>query len=130
MGFRILRDATAFSNAPIKGQKRPRRTDEAHLKWLRTLPCIITGKRPVEAAHVRYADPSYAKRETGKSEKPDDRWAIPLCPEKHREQHAMNERAFWDKHNIDPCKVALALYAVSGDDDQGELIIRAIARKP
>lgn len=129
-GFRIVRDPEAFGNAPSHGQKRPRKADDAHLRWLRTLPCVITGTRPVEAAHIRYADPSYGKRETGKAEKPDDRWALPLSTAKHREQHDMSEAAFWERHNIDPCKVALALYAVSGDDDQAALILRNTARKP
>lgn len=130
MGFRILRDATAFSTSPAKGQKRPRRTDDAHLKWLRTLPCIITGSRPVEAAHIRYADPAYGKRDTGKAEKPDDRWCLPISPDKHREQHSGSEREFWAKHSIDPCRVALALHAISGDDDAAEIIIRNARTQP
>lgn len=129
MGHMFRRPATAFSLSPSKGQKRPRKTDDAHLKWLRTLPCVITGMRPVEAAHVRYADPSYGKRETGKAEKPDDRWAIPLHPDKHREQHSGSEREFWKRHGIDPCRVALALHAISGDDEAAEIILKS-ARKP
>ena len=125
MGYRILRDATAFANAPATGKKRPRKADNAHLAFIRTLPCLITGKRPVEAAHIRYADPVYGKREVGGAEKPDDRWTVPLCPEKHREQHDMNERAFWLIHKIDPLRVALALHAVSGDDEQAAVILRA-----
>ncbi|AZO29296.1 DUF968 domain-containing protein [Mesorhizobium sp. M1B.F.Ca.ET.045.04.1.1] len=128
MASRIAYQREAFANAPAKGQKRPRKEDGAHLKWIRTLPCAITGRRPVEAAHVRYEDPAYAKRETGKAEKPDDRWSLPLSPEKHREQHSMAERAFWAKHGIDPLRVALALYNVTGDDEQGELIIRNARR--
>lgn len=122
--FKIPRPATAFANAPASGAKRKRVTDDSHLRWLRTLPSVIDGKRPVEAAHIRFADPAYGKRETGKGEKPDDRWALPLSPELHREQHAGNERLFWAKYGIDPCKVAGALYGVSGDDEQAELIIR------
>lgn len=124
MAFRIERPITAFANAPARGAKRKRVTDEQHLRWLRTLPCVITGRRPVEAAHIRFADPSYAKRETGMAEKPDDRWALPLSPALHREQHAGSERLFWAKYGIDPCKVAAALYGVSGDDEQAEIIIR------
>jgi len=124
-GFRILRDPSAFSNAPAKGQKRPAVKDGAHLKWLHELPCIVTGKRPVDAAHVSYADPAYGKRERGKSEKTDDRWAVPLCREQHDRQHHMgDERAYWRSVGIDPLKVALALYAVTGDNDQAEIIIR------
>ena len=123
-GFRVVRYDTAFTASPSKGQKRPRKHDETHLKWIRTLPCIITGAYGVEAAHIRYAAPQYGKNETGMGEKPDDRWTIPLAPEMHREQHAMNERAFWLKHGIDPCRVSLALYAVTGDEEQALTIIR------
>lgn len=123
-GFRIAREPTAFSTSPSKGRKRPRKMDEKHLKWLRTLPCIITGQFSVEAAHIRYAAPHYGKNETGGQEKPDDRWAVPLSPEMHREQHSMNEQAFWAKYGIDPCRVALALHAITGDDEQAAIIIR------
>lgn len=122
--FRIVRDDTAFSTAPSKGQKRPRKTDDKHLKWIRTLPCVITGQYGVEAAHIRYAAPHLGKRETGGQEKPDDRWAVPLSPEMHREQHSMNEQSFWAKHGIDPCQVAMALYGISGDDEPALVIIR------
>jgi hypothetical protein len=128
MGYAIKRPDTAFSLSPSKGKRRPRQEDDAHLKWIRTLPCVITGQRPVEAAHIRYSDPAYGKREVGGAEKPDDRWTVPLLASLHRDQHNQSERAFWEKHGIDPCKVALALYAVSGDDEQAEIIIRNTRR--
>ncbi len=125
MASAIRRPSTAFSNAPIgKPKKRTRDHDEAHLKWLRTLPCVISGTRPVEAAHIRYADPIYGKRETGKGEKPSDRWALPLSPDLHREQHAGSERAFWARYGIDPLRVASALFMNTGDDDQADVILR------
>jgi len=123
--FTIRRPATAFSNAPIgKQKKRPRQEDGTHLKWLRTLPCVISGERPVDAAHVRYADPVYGKREVGKAEKPDDRWCLPLARRLHDEQHKGNEREFWARHGLDPLRIALALHACSGDDDQAYVILR------
>lgn len=124
MAHAIRRPDTAFANAPVgKQAKRQRVKDDAHLAWLRTLPCTITGTMPVEAAHIRYADPAYGKRETGAGEKPSDRFALPLSPDKHREQHRGDERAFWARHGIDPLQVATALYLNSGDDDQGRLIL-------
>lgn len=125
-GFRIERPVTAFSTAPASGKKRPRVKDDAHLKWLRTLPCVVSGRFPVEAAHIRYSEPSYAKRETGMAEKPDDRWCLPLHPDMHREQHAAcDERAWWASKGIDPLKLAMLLYASSEDDEAAILIIRA-----
>ncbi|TJW14332.1 MAG: DUF968 domain-containing protein [Mesorhizobium sp.] len=133
MAGRMPYHREAFSNSPVKGQKRPRKEDGAHLKWIRTLPCVVSGKRPVDAAHVRYADDAYGKRPTGGGEKPDDRWTVPLHRTLHTEgpdaQHSGSERAFWAKHGIDPLRVALALYNVTGDDEQGELIIRNASQR-
>lgn len=125
MGFRLPRSATAFANGAPTGQKRPRVEVSRHLEWIRTLPCLITGRKPVEACHIRYADDRYGKRETGKGEKPDDRWTVPMHPDLHRAQHAVSEGAFWDKHNIDPCRVAIALFFASGDDQAAAVILRA-----
>lgn len=125
MGFRIARPSTAFSNAPIgKQKKRPRDNDAKHLEWVRTLPCIITGTFPVDPAHIRFADPAYGKRETGKGEKPDDKWVVPLSRKKHDEQHSGSEKLFWLRLGLDPLRIALALYACSGDDEQAHVIIR------
>jgi hypothetical protein len=117
------RPDTAFTLSPGK-RKRPREHDDGHLRFIRTLPCLITGTRPVEACHIRYADPRYGKRETGMSEKPSDKYVVPLSPEKHREQHSMNEREFWEKHRIDPLAVATALWANTGDDEACEMILQ------
>ncbi len=130
MGFAIKRPETAFSNAPVgKQAKRKRVKNDAHLDFIRSLPCVITGTHPVEAAHIRYASRIYGKRATGAGEKPDDAWTIPLSPAKHREQHGMDEEMFWLRHGIDPLQVAAALYANSGDDDQGRLILSEARNK-
>jgi hypothetical protein len=118
------RPSTAFTLSPSKGRRRPREHDDEHLRFIRGLPCLITGKRPVEACHIRYPDPRYGKRETGMSEKPHDKYVVPLSPDKHREQHAMNEREFWEKHRIDPVAVSLALWSNTGDDETAEIILR------
>lgn len=129
MAFAIRRHPDAFSLSPISLKKRPAQKDADYLKWLHELPCIVTGTRPVEAAHVSYADPAYGKRERGKSEKTDDRWAVPLCKSEHDRQHHMgDERAYWQSVGIDPLKVALALYGIKGDNDMAMVVIRNIAR--
>ncbi len=115
---------TAFSLSPPKGKRRPRDRNDGHLDWLRTLGSVISGGYPVEAAHIRMADARYHKRETGKSEKPDDKWCLPLTPEEHRRQHTMSEERFWAEVGIDPCEVAVALYLSTGDDVAAEHILR------
>lgn len=124
IAYRLPRNPEAFSLGAAKGKKRPRIENGKHLAWIRTLPCLITGQYGVEAAHIRYAAPHLGKRDTGKAEKPDDRWTVPLSPEMHREQHSVNEQDFWQKYKIDPCQVAMALYGISGDDEAALVVIR------
>ena len=91
--------------------REPRRKSPTYLAWVRTLPCLVCkDSTATEAAHIRYGDPQAFKRPTGMGEKPDDRWAIPLCSRHHREQHSGSERKFWQDNDIDPVKTALALW--------------------
>jgi hypothetical protein len=107
-------------------QRTPRDKDEAHLKFIRTLPCCVCGDdTTTEAAHVRMADRSIAKPMSGMQTKCDDRFAVPLCGGHHREQHAESEHQWWLNLGVDPIKVALALYSVSGNYERGWLIVTA-----
>lgn len=109
--------------------RHPRQHDDKHLQFLRGLPCIVCGDNTsTEAAHVRYADRSVAKEMSGQR-KPDDAFAVPLCGECHREQHKMKETEFWYFQDIDPIKIALALWYRSGDADACAMIC-ANARQP
>lgn len=90
-------------------QREPRIKDNKHLDYIRSLPCCICGRIDTEAAHIRTASREHEKRETGKSEKPSDKWAVPLCNYHHREQHGMNEIAFWNAYDIDPFILAITL---------------------
>jgi hypothetical protein len=105
--------------------RHPRERDEKHLKFIRGLPCLCCGNDiETEAAHIRFADRSVCKRETGMAEKPDDAFTIPLCGRCHREQHAAgDERGFWRKQGIDVIRVALALWKWSGDGGACALIL-------
>ncbi len=124
-GQRIIRPDTAFSVARTK-QKRPRVTDDAHLKWIRTLRCCLCGSPSPDPAHIRSASARFGKRETGKQEKPSDKWTIPLCRTHHDEQHdAGNELLWWAGRGVDPFGLALALHEASGDNEIGESILYA-----
>lgn len=107
-------------------QRHPRQHNDKHLIFIRSLSCAICGDNTTtEAAHIRMKDPTVAKPMTGIAIKPDDKFVLPLCGKHHRRQHEMSEVLFWAAHKIDPVKKALALYAVSGDHEQGEMIARA-----
>jgi Protein of unknown function (DUF968) len=91
-------------------QREPRERDEKHLDYIRSLGCCVCGdETSTEAAHIRTASLENGKIHTGMSEKPSDKWAVPLCNKHHREQHTMNELEFWKKHGIDPFMLAMTL---------------------
>lgn len=50
----------------------------------------------------------------GLQAKPDDKWAVPMCCEHHREQHMMNEMSFWWRANRNPITIAQQLYTEYG----------------
>lgn len=106
-------------------QRHPRINNAAHLAWIRTLPCILTGENTsVEAAHIRMTDLRVDKWNAGVGAKPDDCWVLPLSGEMHRKQHQVgNEKKFWESHGIDPIFYAMALYLASGDYERGCRIV-------
>lgn len=68
----------------------PRRLrDPAHLKYVASLPCLICGRTPSHAHHLRFVQP----RSLGS--KPSDEWTIPLCPIHHRSLHDAGRKAEW-----------------------------------
>lgn len=110
-------------------KRRPREKDDAHLRFIRQLPCVVCGDHTsVEAAHIRFNNPLLGKRGVGLGERPDDRWVVPLCGEHHREQHRGNERKWWAAQGTDPTQVAAGLALHSGDHEVGEQIIAAWRR--
>lgn len=93
-------------------QRQPRIEDAAYLAYVRTLPCLVCGRGPSDPAHLRSSALRYGKRQTGMGEKPDDKWALPLCRHDHDAQHRTNELRWWASKGIpDPFAVAIALYA-------------------
>lgn len=100
--------ATNFKRAKIK--------DDTHEEFIKSLPCTICDDNTrTECAHVSYADPRYGKYGRGYGKKEESVWVIPLCGQHHRDQHKVNERAFWRDHNIDPCRVAQSLFVHTQD---------------
>lgn len=94
-----------------QGKKRPRIKTEGYLDFVRQLPCCNCLKVPVEAAHIRFTCLAAGKPQTGAGRKPDDRWAVPLCPTCHRDQHVSQEVFWW--HGvacIDPIYLAAVLF--------------------
>lgn len=106
-------------------QRAPRLYDAGFLAFIRRKPCCVCGQAaPSEAAHIRMGNLEMGKRATGMAEKPNDRFAVPLCGPSfdtswigcHRQQHAMNEADFWRlwADSADPFAIAARLYAEYG----------------
>jgi len=83
----------------------PRRTrDKAHIKFVCQQPCLVCGRQPADAHHLRLAQVPALGR------KVSDEFTVPLCRVHHREAHRGDEPAWWSKISIDPLAVATALW--------------------
>jgi hypothetical protein len=87
----------------------PRRIrDRDHVKLVAKQPCLLCGRRPADAHHLRFAQ----SRTLGS--KVSDEFTVPLCRGHHREIHRYgNEAAWWKKAGIDPTVPARALWLES-----------------
>ena len=87
-----------------------------HLHFVASQPCLICGRTPSHAHHIRYA------QTRGLSLKVSDEFTVPLCAIHHHDIHTTgNERAWWQERNIDPLNVAAALWQQSRDRQRSGL---------
>ena len=84
----------------------PRRVrDRLHVQAVAKHPCLICGRRPSDAHHLRFAQ----RRALGR--KVSDEFTVPLCRGHHREvHHCGDEPAWWRKAGIDPIVSARTLW--------------------
>ena len=122
-GFRIAANTQSFAPPKRRPEKKPE-----FIKWLHLLPCAVSNRFGVEAAHVSYFDPWYACYGRGKSTKVPDLFCVPLHPEEHRRQHNGNERAYWEATGINPHELSLCLFAIYSMYDPDSAVERATAR--
>ena len=88
--------------------KERRIRNPEHLKFVRRQPCLVCGRRPTHAHHVRFAQ----ARALGL--KVSDEFTVPLCSVHHDAVHKTgDERTWWARRAIDPLKVAADLWVVS-----------------
>jgi hypothetical protein len=105
-------------------QRRPRITNEKHLRFVRERPCIICGFSPCDAAHIKMPDARIGKPMSSNiGMKASDHFTLPLCRKHHERSHQHPEREWWEYYHLDPVLLALALYAVSGDEQEGDRLI-------
>lgn len=104
--------------------------DKDYLGFIAKLPCIVSKQRPVQVAHLSFANAAFAHYGRGKGTKANDRWTLPLSVALHAEQHQGNEREFWLRHKVNPHLACVILYGIfneGGDDavSQATAIIMA-----
>ena len=87
----------------VAAPRRYRNRD--HLCFVMQQPCLLCGRKPSDAHHIRFVQPRALGR------KASDEYAVPLCRSHHRAVHrAGDEKAWWKQAEIDPIKVARKLW--------------------
>jgi hypothetical protein len=112
------RSAAAIDKSVLSLPAPRRIRDRNHIRFVATQSCLVCGRRPADAHHLRFAQ----SRTLGR--KVSDEFTVPLCRGHHREIHRCgNEAAWWKKAGIDPTVSARALWLeshplpmASGDD--------------
>jgi hypothetical protein len=88
--------------------KMIRLRDKEHCKFVTTQPCVVCGRTPSEAHHIRFAQPRALGR------KVSDEYTVPVCRLHHRELHRYGDEAsWWAGVTIDPLPIALDLWHLS-----------------
>ncbi len=85
--------------------KTIRLRDKEHCKFVTTQPCVVCGRTPSEAHHIRFAQPRALGR------KVSDEFTLPVCRLHHRDLHGYGDEAsWWAGVGIDPLPIALELW--------------------
>jgi hypothetical protein len=85
--------------------KTIRLRDKDHLKFVSKQACVVCGREPSDAHHLRFAQPRALGR------KVSDEFTVPVCRLHHRELHRQgDEAAWWNGLKIDPAPIAFALW--------------------
>jgi ERF superfamily protein len=88
--------------------KTRRKRDKNHRAFVASKPCLVCGRRPADAHHLRFAQPRAMGR------KVSDEFTVPLCRTHHREVHRHSkEEAWWQELKLDPLAVAEQLWCQS-----------------
>ena len=85
--------------------KTIRLRDKDHRRFVSSQPCLVCGRSPADAHHVRFAQPRALGR------KVSDEFTVPICRVHHRELHRHgDEAAWWRGIKIDPLPIAHRLW--------------------
>jgi hypothetical protein len=97
----------------------PRRVrDREHVRFVTKQPCLICGRKPSDAHHLRHAQ----QRAFGR--KVSDEFTVPLCRGHHRAVHRCgDEAAWWQNAGVDPTASARALWLQTHPLPTAEMIL-------
>jgi hypothetical protein len=99
------RRATGVDKTELSLPTSRRVRDRDHVKLVAKQPCLVCGRRPADAHHLRFAQSSALGR------KVSDEFTVPLCRGHHREVHRCgDEAAWWAKNGIDASAAARVLW--------------------
>jgi hypothetical protein len=100
------RSRSASIDKTVLALPAPRRIrDRDHVESVAKQPCLICGRRPADAHHLRFAQSPALGR------KVSDEFTVPLCRGHHREVHRCgDEAAWWRRTGIDPSAAARVLW--------------------
>jgi hypothetical protein len=83
-----------------------RQRDRDHLKFVTLQPCLLCGRRPSDAHHLRFAQSAALGRRVS------DEFTVPLCRLHHRALHRRgDEAAWWAEQRVEPLLVAQKLWS-------------------
>lgn len=84
----------------------PRRIrNKGHLRAVAQQPCLVCGRTPSHAHHLKFLQPRALAR------KPSDEFAVPLCRLHHRAVHETgDEKTWWRDQKVDPVSEAEKLW--------------------
>jgi hypothetical protein len=101
--------ATGKIDKSVLTISEPRRfRDKAHLKFVASQPCLICGRNPADAHHLRFA------QVRGMGLKVSDEFTVPLCRTHHRDNHRFgDEQSWWSKQSIDPLVISRQLWILT-----------------
>jgi hypothetical protein len=112
----VILSRTALACRRRVAPKTIRLRDKEHCKFVATQPCVVCGRKPSEAHHIRFAQPRALGR------KVSDEYTVPVCRLHHRELHRYGDEAsWWAAIGLDPIPIALTFWRRSGASQRQEL---------
>ena len=99
--------------------------DKTHLRFVAKQPCLVCGRQPCDAHHLRFA------QSRGLSLKVSDEFTVPLCRAHHRELHRTGkELDWWAKAGLEPISLARKLWLETHPLDASADVLGDGSEKP